>query len=149
MKLLWYKPAFLLIAGLLVAPCGTRLEGEGEPPETVIEKTDSKDSTGVEVGAEITVLGRLINTLCYSADDPTEYDTSPECARGNTEKGYPVAVLEADRSPKEAWILVTVPQIFVDYMGQTVRVTGEIRSSGVLVPTRVELQTEDGWMFIM
>ena len=137
--------SFCLLVGLGLSACSE----QPAPAESAVEGSIEAESADVEVGDEITVMGRLINTLCYSAENPADHDTSLECAANNTAQGLPVAVLETDRSIKEAWILVTVPQIFTDYMHQNVRVQGEIRSAGVLVPVRVEVETGDGWMFIM
>jgi hypothetical protein len=46
-------------------------------------------------------------------------------------------------------VLVTVPQLFADYMAETVRVRGKVRSDGVVMPDRVEVRDGDGWTFIL
>ena len=140
------KPLFLRFASIIVLGCW--LVG-CEPSAEHTDDVHYAPRPEIEAGSQITISGRLINTWCYSADDPVQYDTSLECAQQTTSQGLPVAVQEPDRPIKEAWILVTVPQIFMDYMHQTVRVQGEVRSTGVLVPNRVEIETDDGWMFIM
>ncbi len=97
----------------------------------------------------ITVVGRLDNTACYTEQHRTRDDRRNDCAVAYTEQGYPVAGLEQNVTFERAWILLTVPQIFTDYMGRTVRVKGTIRSEGVLLPVRVEVQDYDSWTFIM
>ncbi len=103
----------------------------------------------IEPGTIITIKGQLISTICFGDENPEKHDVSLECAVENTQKGIPVAVLEAGKPAADAWILLTVPQIFSDYMGQTVRVTGDVRSQGVLNPTRVEWKKDEDWVFIM
>ncbi len=97
-------------------------------------------------GQNISITGKLINTLCYGGD---EQDESDECAIENTKKGLPIAVFENGKQVSESWILLINPQIFSDYMNEIVRVDGEVRGKGVLMPIRVEIETEKGWMFIM
>lgn len=97
-------------------------------------------------GQNISITGKLINTLCYSG---SELDISDECAIKNTKNGLPIAVFEDGKKVSESWILLINPQIFSDYMNEIVRVSGEVRGKGVLMPIRVEIETEKGWMFIM
>lgn len=97
-------------------------------------------------GQEISITGKLINTLCYGG---AKQDESDECAIENTKKGLPIAVFEDGKKISESWILLINPQIFTDYMNEVVRVKGEVRGKGVMMPVRVEIETEKGWAFIM
>ena len=133
-----------MVLSIFIFRCqNEHLENTPARVETAAENVD------LEVGSIITVTGRLISTICFSDENPDKHNDSLECATENTRQGIPVAVLEAGKSPQDAWILLTVPQIFEGYMGQAVRVTGSITSQGVLNPTRVEWRKEDGWVFIM
>ena len=102
-----------------------------------------------EIGREITITGRLINTGCYASAMPEFHDESDACAAENSRKGMPVAVSEEGKPVSESWILLVNPRLFTDYMNQTVQVDGEIRGEGVLLPNRIEMAVENGWMFIM
>lgn len=111
-----------------------------------IEKPQPSKVDSLAFGQDIFITGKLISTMCYGRNEPDESD---ECAVENTKKGLPVAVFENGKSVKESWILLISPQIFSDYMNQRVRVRGVVRGAGVLMPVRVEIETEIGWMFIM
>lgn len=107
----------------------------------------SSDTSSVEVGLEIILIGHLVSTACYA--DAISEDQRNTCAIEKTRQGFPVAVIEHGAPAQKAWILLMVPQIFMDYMGRTVRVQGVVRGDGVLAPLRVELEEADGWTFIM
>ena len=139
------KNLFVIVTAVCVFS-GCRPGSLDHPPEA--EETAVVDSE-YEKGSIVTITGRLISPICFGDEDPKNHDDSLECAVTNTRAGAPVAVLEEGHSPHAAWILLTVPQIFQDYMGQTIRVTGGVTSKGVLTPTRVEWKKEDGWVFIM
>ena len=126
---------------------GCQVESVDNP--SVTSEAVAGELTEYEKGSIITLTGRLISPICFGDENPENHDDSLECAVKNTNTGAPVAVLEEGKSPHDAWILLTVPQIFEDYLGQTVRVTGGVTSQGVLTPTRVEWKKGDGWAFIM
>lgn len=89
------------------------------------------------------VTGVLIDTRCYRAARAA----ADECLSASEGRGFPVGVVRQD-AEEEVWILVTAPQMLSDYLSKTVRVRGAVRSPGVLIPHRIELQTADGWMYI-
>lgn len=110
-------------------------------------------------GDTISVVGILIDTSCYSSnhanmgmDHPDPIPTSqsgPACARYCALQGMPVGLL-TDGKDSPAWMLLSNPQVLSDYMGNTVRVRGVVRSQGVLTPERVEMKTADGgWTFVL
>lgn len=101
-------------------------------------------AAGIAPGDTITVVGTLIDAKCH-AEAP-----SADCSGVYARQGFPVAVLET-QPPRQnvAWMLVTVPQALADYVDGTVRVTGEVRSFGVLIPHRVELRNGEAWTYIM
>ena len=110
-------------------------------------------------GDTISVNGLLVDTRCFAAnrqnlgmDHPDPVPTSqtgPACARYCALQGFPVGVA-VDGPEGPVWILLSSPQVLADYMEQTVRVRGVVRSEGVLTPQRVEMQTTDGgWTFIL
>ena len=123
---------------------------------------DSRDDTEAPtyaLGDSITVTGVLIDTRCFHLDKATNHAVDhnrpePEghvlgCARACALQGFPVGVLEGGASDGKVWILSFTSQVFADYMAQTVRVNGEFRSDGIIVPLQVEMQTSDGWTRIM
>lgn len=109
-------------------------------------------------GDSVQVVGRLIDTRCFSQDgsnlhadhpDPVPADHSGEdCAAFCARLGYPVGVTRSD-DPDDVMILLSTPQILADYMDRTVRVRAVVRSEGVLVPHRIELRAGEEWVFIM
>jgi len=112
-------------------------------------------------GDTLTVTGMLIDSHCYALDkENTGHDHNlPEsgfrenCAEYCALQGYPVGVLnqnEEGQQTEELWVIMTAAQIFADYMTQTVRVQGTVRTDGLLDPLQVELKTgPDEWITIM
>ena len=136
----------IMVFAFLCLFSGCQAEYPENPPMTAEVAGEDPE---FETGSIVILTGRLISPLCFGDDNPENHDYSLECATKNTKIGAPVAVLEEGNSPLDAWILLTVPQIFEDYLGQTVRVTGGVTSQGVLTPTRVEWKKGDSWVFIM
>ncbi|MFO8232448.1 MAG: hypothetical protein R6U20_07260 [Longimonas sp.] len=68
-----------------------------------------------------------------------------DCSGQFVEQGAPAALVKEDRDSGDAtWILVAVPQMVRTHMGDRVRVTGQFRSKGVLVPSRIDLDDGSG-----
>jgi len=141
-----------LLAAVLLMWAGCKPADTSETlqkaPSAVTNQLADEDEA-LPFGAEITITGKLINTFCYGFDDPDRRDVSDECAAEGSRKGMPVAVFDNRKRVRESWILLVNPLVFADYMNRTARVRGEVRGKGVLMPIRVELETDKGWMFIM
>jgi hypothetical protein len=104
----------------------------------------------------VVVTGILIDSRCHSSDPShvsndhvIDGELVKACATKCAKLGFPTAILEASEDGSRVWMLVANAQALADYMAGTVRVTGSIRSEGVLVPDRVELQSGDTWTIIM
>ena len=136
-----------LLTGLLFA-CGGEDVQEYKPGPSKFTQGDT-----------LTVSGILIDTHCYALDKSnTGHDHNlpqsgfrEDCAEYCALQGYPVGVLiEQEGEEDYVWAIMTASQIFADYMTQTVRVEGTVRSDGVLDPLGVELKDgEDSWITIM
>jgi len=61
------------------------------------------------------------------------------------ELGYPVAVVV---DSKTVWVLSESPKIFAKFLNDSVRVSGDIRSEGVLIPRTFERKSEEAWQRI-
>jgi hypothetical protein len=111
------------------------------------------------LGDTLLVSGILIDTHCYSIDKNNiglhhnlpQSGFREDCAEYCALQGYPVAVvIQQDSQDDEVWTLMTAPQLFADYMTQTVRVQGTFRANGVIDPINVELSDgNDNWIRIM
>ena len=128
--------ACLIVPALALASCAP----DAPPPPP----PDSAVAAGIAHGDTITVVGTLIDARCHAEAGSTD------CSGVYARQGFPVAVLEHEAPRRDvAWMLVTVPQALADYVDGTVRVTGEVRSFGVLIPHRVELRNGEAWTYIM
>lgn len=92
----------------------------------------------------ISVTGILVDTFCYaketSEDDDPRVDSL--CAEESLKLGYPVAVVvEAD----SVWVLSENPRVVGGYVNDSVRVQGDIRSEGVLIPRSFERKDGGDW----
>jgi len=47
------------------------------------------------------------------------------------------------------WMLVAVPQSLLDYLTTHVRVSGVVRSRGVLVPQQIGVRDGDDWAAVL
>lgn len=148
-------PLMLLVlawAGCSVDDTGqSSREGFSPSSARVVESTDRPSPGNTTV-----VSGTLIDTHCYGEDRRhvgLGHDRAqgfvPGCAALCARYGYPVGVLPAAMSGRTVWVLVTSPAVLADYMAEQVRVTGQIRSEGVLIPHRIELRTGDKWTYIL
>ena len=128
---------FLCSTMLVFEACNGRRE---DPP-------DNMRTLPVE---SITVAGVLIDTWCYTQNDesgrapwPPRVDTL--CSSRSVELGYPVAVVV---DSKTVWVLSESPKIFAKFLNDSVRVSGDIRSEGVLIPRTFERKSEEAWQRI-
>ena len=116
-------------------------------------------SAGLAVGDTLTVVGTLIDARCFHLDKETNRADdhrrpAPEgavaaCATACARQGWPVAVLEGGTPQGYVWMLSFPSPAFADFMAKPVRVLGQFRSEGILVPQRVEMQTSEGWTVIL
>ena len=61
-----------------------------------------------------------------------------------------MALLEGGDPEGRVWILGGYPsQLYADYMAGTVRVEGEVRSQGVILPSKVEYKNGNTWTRIL
>jgi len=133
-------PALLLMFGLLAA-CEP-----GEPEAPSGHDGDTQDELVYATNDTIVVTGTLIDVTCHSEMEETNGD--PQACEGDyVVNGYPVGLRQDDAST--VWMLVTVPQALVDYLTHTSRVTGVVRSRGVLVPQQIEVRDGDAWAAIL
>ncbi len=154
--------SIVIFGGVLLAGCtaedASPQRGETAPDHADHDASGAQGARAYELapGDTTTISGTLIDTHCY-ADDHANVSTDherpqglvPGCAALCARQGFPVGVL-VDGAPDEAvWVLVTAPAVLADYMAETVRVTGEVRSQGVLIPHRIALQRGDEWTFIL
>ncbi|MEX0599719.1 MAG: hypothetical protein WD205_03680, partial [Rhodothermales bacterium] len=136
-------------------------DADGRQDEAAEGRDGATDPSGrppmaAAPGDVIALTGTLIDTHCYADDHANaglDHDRPqgfvPDCAILCARSGFPVGLLLDDKRGPDVWILVTAPAVLADYMAQTVRVRGEVRSNGVLIPQRVELQQGDEWTFIL
>lgn len=94
----------------------------------------------------LVVTGTLLDATCHA--EAEEQGGDPATCEGDyVVHGYPVGLRDDDRDT--VWMLVTVPQALVDYLTSHARVTGIVRSRGVLVPQQIEVRDGDGWAAIL
>lgn len=121
--------------------------------------TESAPPAGPQAGDAIELEGTLIDSRCFPLDDrnagPDHYRPEPEgfvtaCARACAMQGFPVAVLENGDPEGNVWVLMTVPAMLADYMSQQVRISGTVRSAGLLIPDRIETYSSQGeWLTVL
>ena len=109
-------------------------------------------------GDSIQVAGRLVDTRCFHLDKEANIHNDhtrpegqvPACAQACARQGIPVALLEDGDLQGRVWILGGYPsQLYAEYMAGTVRVEGEVRSQGVILPSKVEYKNGDTWTRIL
>ncbi len=143
------KPGVLLCLALLL---GLAAACNRPAPET-----PANARPAYAQGDTVEVTGVLVDTRCFHldkaanrADDHLRPEGRvPGCGAACARQGIPVAVLEGGQPDGYVWVLSFSPQVFADYMGKTVRVRGDFRADGIMVPLRVEMQTGDTWTVIM
>ena len=110
------------------------------------------------LGDSIRVTGLLVDTRCFLLDKEANRNNDhnrpegrvPACAQACARQGIPVAVLEGGDPEGLVWILGGYPsQIYADYMAGTVRVDGEFRSQGIIIPRTVAYKNGDTWTRIL
>jgi hypothetical protein len=139
----------LIWAVLLLSACGQK-EDPGQNPEAEV--------TEYAAGDTVLVSGILLDTRCFAAskqnygiDHPEPVPTSqegPACARYCAMQGFPVGLATAGRNGP-VWMLLSTPPVLADYMAQYVRISGVVRSKGVLTPERIEMKSGNDWIFVM
>jgi len=138
------------VGAMILASCGER------QPDTVHEE----DEIAYAVGDTVSVSGTLVDTRCLSVnrsnmgmDHPDPVPTSQTgaaCARYCARQGFPVGLATGTAEDSPVWMLLSTPPLLSDYMAQTVRVRGVVRSEGILTPLRVEAKRPDGgWTFVI
>ena len=127
----------VVLALLLVAACQT------QPEEAASPKPATDAASQAAVWDTVTVTGRLIDATCHSRDVPPS-----DCEGRYVAQGYPVG-LRTGSDAGSVWMLIMVPQAVGDYLSTTARVTGVIRSEGVLIPHRMEVKNGATWTSVM
>lgn len=122
---------------LVLAACTARREAPATNMRTLPVET-------------LTVKGVLVDTWCYSQGSdrgtrvwPPYVDTA--CSNQSMKLGYPVAVVVDTDS---VWVLSESPRIFAKFLNDSVRVVGDIRSDGVLIPRAFDRKSSDKWQGI-
>ncbi len=139
-------PATLLCIGVLVG-CNA------DTANDVTVRDASETTLDVARGDTIVVTGTLLDVSCHAdvsdqeSLEATRSGQALPCEGDHVLQGLPVGLrLDEDES---VWILMTVPQAMVDYLLQTARVSGIVRSSGVLVPQQIEIREGSEWVAIL
>ncbi len=112
------------------------------------------------VGDTVSVAGTLVDTRCLATNwsnmgmdhpDPVPTGhTGEACARFCAREGFPVGLATGTKEGSRVWMLLSTPPLLSDYMAQTVRIRGVVRSEGILTPLRVEAKRPDGgWTFVI
>jgi len=130
----------LLLVLLTVVAIGCQPEGP--------EETGSPSDQPVNYAPEDTLVvnGTLLDATCHA--EMEEHGGDPSTCEGDyVINGYPVGLRDDDRDT--VWMLVAVPQSLVDYLTTHARVTGIVRSRGVLVPQQIEVRDGDDWAAIL
>ena len=145
----------ILLLSLSAAGCKEQ-SPKARPDSGVAPLSSSTEADEPIQGDSLVVVGTLIDTRCFSldranlrADHIRDGQQVKACAQACANLGFPVAVLENGDPANDPWVLITVSQALADYMAGTVRVTGIVRSAGVLIPERIELQVGNEWTFIL
>ncbi len=99
----------------------------------------------------ISISGTLFDSFCYSKLSEDERAAIPvrvdaECAERSMKQGFPLIVV-VDTS--EVWLLSENPRILRDALNDSVRVSGDVRSQGVLIPRKVSGKIDGAWSVII
>lgn len=143
--------SIVLLSGAVLAGCAADKNSPEQREES--GRSTSQSTFALERGDTTTISGTLIDTHCY-ADDPDNVGRHHDRQRGHVRdcaalcarQGLPAGVLADDGT---VWVLVTAPAVLADYMAGTVRIRGEVRSDGVLIPHRVEVRRGNEWTFVL
>ena len=120
-------------------------------PDPVVQRTYAP-------GDSISITGLLVDTRCFLLDKEANRSKDhnrpegrvPACAQACARQGIPVAVLERGAPEGTVWILGGYPsQIYADYIAGTVRVEGEFRGQGLIIPRTVVYKNGDTWTRIL
>lgn len=136
--MLYIGVSFLLVGGLT----GCQSEESASVSQDTVSRSNA---AGIAFRDTITLTGTLIDATCHARDDVEATDA---CEGKYVQAGYPVGV-QTSAAPASVWILVAVPQALADYLTATVRVTGVVRSEGVLIPHQMAVQNGSTWTSIM
>ncbi|PIQ59935.1 MAG: hypothetical protein COV99_12575 [Bacteroidetes bacterium CG12_big_fil_rev_8_21_14_0_65_60_17] len=121
------------------------------------QTSDDKAAPVYEEGQSLTMEGTLIDTRCYPLNKDVNRGLDHErpegfvkaCATACANQGFPVAILRGGETDGEVWVLMTVPAVLADYMAEEIRVQGTVRSTGVLIPERVETFSDGEWLTVL
>jgi len=99
----------------------------------------------------ISISGTLVDSFCYSKLSADERAAVPvrvdaDCAERSMKQGFPLIVV-VDTS--EVWLLSENPRLLRDALNDSVRVIGDIRSEGVLIPRKVSGKIDGDWSVII
>ncbi len=117
---------------------------------------DKQEARRYEQGEELELIGTIAGARCFAENSENigNDHNRPEgfikgCGTTCATLGLPVAVVEGGTKDGKVWVLLTNSQAMADYIAAPVRVSGIVRDEGILIPTRIELKTSDGWTIIL
>lgn len=124
---------------------GPVLQGCAKEPET-------GDGAAENAAFEsISISGTLVDSWCYPrltkaerTSDTLRIDES--CAEYSLKNGFPLVVVV---DTAERWILSESPKLLHKAFNRRVRVTGDIRSQGVLIPRKVSARIGGAWTTLL
>jgi hypothetical protein len=91
--------------------------------------------------------GSLVDASCYLTDNSQSGDDHvgmKQCGKACLEMGRPAGILTPD---KKFFMLVAPAPDLADYVGQPIRVTGELRNGSILVD-KFEVKKPSGWVAV-
>lgn len=127
----------LIVAGLFLG-C--------QSPGSSSDAVSDTETPGASASRDtLTLTGTLIDATCHAQAAPK---ATADCEGKYVAAGYPAGV-QVGSQPDSVWILVAVPQALGEYLTSTVRVTGVVRSAGVLIPHQMDVRNGTEWAAIM
>jgi hypothetical protein len=91
--------------------------------------------------------GSLVDASCYLTDNSQSGDDHvgmKQCGKACLKMGRPAGILTPD---KKFFMLVAPAPDLADYVGQPIRVTGELRNGSILVD-KFEVKKPSGWVAV-
>ena len=112
---------------------------------------DKEGDDGKKEMVEVTVVGTLVGTRCYSMDNEnigndhaSPNGILPKCAEACARMGIPVGLLKDGEKGGKLYILISPSTQLADHMAKTVKVKGVETVPGTLLPSQIWVKTDDG-----
>lgn len=89
--------------------------------------------------------GSLVDASCYATDNTQSGNNHLDmksCGTACLKMGKPAGIVTSD---KKFFVLLAPSPDIAEYVGQTIRVTGKLRNSAILVD-KLEVKTSTGWI---